>query len=294
MPRKSDRSTSPALFEQLEARLLLNGALADGLGDDAGSEELAALVVDAEAGGLPPGTPMQDLGDDAPDGTAEMVYDTGTGQVWFDNGGSTINLIELSVNSTEGLALDPSMSDSFFTATPNVDTTTTLQYFVPAGLPTGEDQVGGVGYMTTGLTELIQGTHLLFRYQVPGETLEIGLITIIDGGPAPTGISGTKFHDENGNGVFDAGEPGLEGWTIRLFTDDNDNDVLDEADTRRQAATINDLRGGRHQRERRLRLPRALGGHILRRGSRAAGVGPDLARCSRIPHRGRGRGVRFA
>jgi hypothetical protein len=32
------------------------------------------------------------------------------------------------------------------------------------------------------------------------------------------GISGTKYHDLNGNGQADAGEPGLEGWEITLST----------------------------------------------------------------------------
>lgn len=38
-------------------------------------------------------------------------------------------------------------------------------------------------------------------------------------------VSGQKFHDQNGNGVKDAGEPGLQGWTI--FIDANDNTRLD-------------------------------------------------------------------
>ena len=33
------------------------------------------------------------------------------------------------------------------------------------------------------------------------------------------GKSGTKFHDVNANGVRDAGEPALEGWTINLYQD---------------------------------------------------------------------------
>ncbi|MGB0385606.1 MAG: SdrD B-like domain-containing protein [Ardenticatenaceae bacterium] len=32
--------------------------------------------------------------------------------------------------------------------------------------------------------------------------------------PEPSAVSGMKFHDLNGNGVKDPGEPGLEGWTI--------------------------------------------------------------------------------
>ncbi|MDD4650810.1 MAG: SdrD B-like domain-containing protein, partial [Methanothrix sp.] len=33
-----------------------------------------------------------------------------------------------------------------------------------------------------------------------------------------TGFSGVKFEDLNGNGIRDAGEPGLEGWTINLMS----------------------------------------------------------------------------
>ena len=42
--------------------------------------------------------------------------------------------------------------------------------------------------------------------------------------------SGTKFHDLNGNGVKDAGEPGLPGWTIRAYKDLNANGTLDAAE----------------------------------------------------------------
>lgn len=42
------------------------------------------------------------------------------------------------------------------------------------------------------------------------------------------GISGYKFNDVNGNGVWDAGEPVLDGWTI--FIDANDNGMLDDGE----------------------------------------------------------------
>lgn len=44
-----------------------------------------------------------------------------------------------------------------------------------------------------------------------------------------TSISGFKFNDLNGNGVFDGGEPKLPGWTI--YIDANDNGVLDPGET---------------------------------------------------------------
>ena len=44
---------------------------------------------------------------------------------------------------------------------------------------------------------------------------------------AQSSISGEKFNDLNHNGVKDANEPGLKGWTIRLLLDDpNDADTL--------------------------------------------------------------------
>jgi uncharacterized protein (DUF2141 family) len=45
-----------------------------------------------------------------------------------------------------------------------------------------------------------------------------------------TSIGGTKFRDTNGNGVRNAGEPGLKGWTI--FLDANRNGRLDAGETR--------------------------------------------------------------
>ena len=43
--------------------------------------------------------------------------------------------------------------------------------------------------------------------------------------------SGTKFHDLDADGVRDAGEPGLPGWTIRAYKDLNANGTLDAAET---------------------------------------------------------------
>ncbi|HTE71278.1 MAG TPA: SdrD B-like domain-containing protein [Actinomycetes bacterium] len=39
--------------------------------------------------------------------------------------------------------------------------------------------------------------------------------------------SGAKFHDLNANGVRDTGEPGLGDWTINLYTDPENNDVVE-------------------------------------------------------------------
>lgn len=44
-------------------------------------------------------------------------------------------------------------------------------------------------------------------------------------------IGGMKFEDIANNGEKDPGDPGLDGWTIQLYEDTNDNDVLDGEDT---------------------------------------------------------------
>jgi len=43
--------------------------------------------------------------------------------------------------------------------------------------------------------------------------------------------SGVKFNDLNGNGTKDAGEPGLNGWVIRAYTDTNGDGVLQATET---------------------------------------------------------------
>ncbi len=46
----------------------------------------------------------------------------------------------------------------------------------------------------------------------PPETAQVSLTLILEGG----NITGMKFNDLNGNGIMDAGEPGLPGWKIIL------------------------------------------------------------------------------
>ena len=67
----------------------------------------------------------------------------------------------------------------------------------------------------------------------------IGWTFTIDPGEAETGNdfgnfeqgtkSGTKFNDLNGDSVWDAGEPGLAGWTINVYADDG-NGILSNAE----------------------------------------------------------------
>ncbi|MES2971227.1 MAG: SdrD B-like domain-containing protein [Patescibacteria group bacterium] len=54
------------------------------------------------------------------------------------------------------------------------------------------------------------------------------------------GISGFKWNDINGNGVFDNGEPKLSGWTINLYRDSDDVDTIPE---QLFASTVTDVNG---------------------------------------------------
>ncbi|MCQ8902473.1 MAG: SpaA isopeptide-forming pilin-related protein [Methanothrix sp.] len=50
-----------------------------------------------------------------------------------------------------------------------------------------------------------------------GETIKVTFTnTLQTGGQGKLDVSGYKFNDENANGVWDSGEPGIEGWTIYL------------------------------------------------------------------------------
>ena len=55
--------------------------------------------------------------------------------------------------------------------------------------------------------------------------------------------SGTKFHDLNANGVRDAGEPGLPGWTITAYVDVNGNGIKDAGDTTVANSAVTDANG---------------------------------------------------
>ena len=50
--------------------------------------------------------------------------------------------------------------------------------------------------------------------------------------------SGMKFEDLDADGVKDAGEPGLGGWTINAFADANSNGILDPSETTIAASAV--------------------------------------------------------
>jgi len=56
--------------------------------------------------------------------------------------------------------------------------------------------------------------------------------------------SGLKFHDLNADGDQDAGEPGLNGWPIKLYRDSDGDKVLDAGEATPVATTTTDTIGG--------------------------------------------------
>ncbi len=76
------------------------------------------------------------------------------------------------------------------------------------------DQMGQIRVETRRLTTFIGFAGLAIR---PGEPL-----------PPSGGISGFKWNDLNGDGVWDANEPGLPDWTI--YIDENNNGQLDSGE----------------------------------------------------------------
>jgi protocatechuate 3,4-dioxygenase beta subunit len=99
-------------------------------------------------------------------------------------------------------------------------------------------------------TGLLPGAYYVREVLPPGSvrtTTNPASITVTASGQVFSGvdfgnfqlisISGTKFQDTNGNGVHDAGEPGLPGVTI--FLDANNNGILDPG----EASTTTDANG---------------------------------------------------
>lgn len=88
--------------------------------------------------------------------------------------------------------------------------------------------------LAPGTYHIVQNTPAGWQRIVPSTMPYV--ITLTSGGPSATGINfanrratatitGTIFNDLNGNGVRDAGEPGLIGWGV--FIDNNNNGVFD-------------------------------------------------------------------
>lgn len=92
---------------------------------------------------------------------------------------------------------------------------------------TGGDDIGSTSFIISGtesLTyDLLVGQALGIRATSVGDNREGSskLTGTVPEEPPETGsISGYKINDLDGDGFQDAGEPGLEGWTINLFKDD--------------------------------------------------------------------------
>ena len=67
------------------------------------------------------------------------------------------------------------------------------------------------------------------RDGIAGELPDDVFVSLFTVSRAEPAIQGTFYHDLNGNGLCDADEPGIEGWTI--FLDDNGNQVHDPGES---------------------------------------------------------------
>jgi hypothetical protein len=84
--------------------------------------------------------------------------------------------------------------------------------------PDGVDSGTGLHAPANASGKYADLSHIDFCFGTPG------------GGPVPSLISGSKWYDQNADGVWDEGELGIEGWKINLFKLDGAN-YVEVADT---------------------------------------------------------------
>ena len=90
---------------------------------------------------------------------------------------------------------------------------------------------------------VVSGDGLTVTFHT-GQTIGADEVRVLTGTvPEPATITGTKFHDQNRDGVHDAGDPGLANWTIRAYTDANQNQQLDSGETTIAASDTTDANG---------------------------------------------------
>ena len=91
-----------------------------------------------------------------------------------------------------------------------------------------EPDAGSRGFDNDQVSIEPDGHTVKFDFQVTGAIDEVRVLTGTV--PDPPVISGSKFHDIDGDAVWDEpDEPGLPGWTIRAYEDDGD-DVLESGE----------------------------------------------------------------
>ena len=97
-------------------------------------------------------------------------------------------------------------------------------------LPCGNDCANRWGdYSTLAVDPVDQCTFWYTNEYYKGNSSQMQWQTRIGTFRFCSDISGTKFHDINGNGIKDPGEPGLPNWTITL-TDTNGNTITNKTD----------------------------------------------------------------
>jgi uncharacterized repeat protein (TIGR01451 family) len=141
-------------------------------------------------------------------------------------------VLSLAAGADLGIVIDGTAVDEEYTQL-NVDGAVDLAgvdlvlggTYVPAGgevftIVSAGSVAGTFNGLPDGAAVVLNGVSLTIHYTATAVTL---------GDAAATGaISGFKWHDLNGNGEWDEGEPPLEGWTIYL--DLNNNGRLDDGE----------------------------------------------------------------
>lgn len=118
-------------------------------------------------------------------------------------------------------------------ATVNSSPTTAPWAYTPKSGPPGIFPAGGFFEGGIDVTAIFGQNICVTRFLAETRSSQSLTATLHDfAGPTPfnvcASITGHKYHDRNGNGQEDTGEPALSGWTI--FLDANNNGALDQGE----------------------------------------------------------------
>lgn len=187
------------------------------------------------------GTGTVEIQWDGPDGDAATYDETGLGSVDFTAGGATGFLVEV-LGTIAGSTFDLTFSSG-------VGNSSTYRINVPNQLEEFTFNFGATPESTTGtgadfgnitalrgfLTTINGGTDVLVN--VVG-AIAPGLVTQNFTNAIPLTLGNLVFNDANNNGIFDAGETGINGVTVNLFNDTNGNGSFDSGTDTQVASTV--------------------------------------------------------
>lgn len=146
---------------------------------------------------------------------AWTVYSEGDNEIYFYNGSKTVR-----VSSSGSGGYDPQISGNNIVWS-GYDGNDNEIYFY-----NGSDIIQLTDNDTYDSNPQIDGNNITWTgYGEDDSEIYLNYVPNLE----PGSINGYKWHDLNQDGVFDAGESGIEGWTIYL--DSNENGRLDDGET---------------------------------------------------------------